>query len=87
MKTFDIVRRAGRSLKHAKARTILTSLAIAVGAFTLTIAIAAGEGARQYANTLLTTNMTHKFWRLQRIKVFSRVAKLVPKSTILTRVY
>ncbi len=57
MKTFDIVRRAGRSLKHAKARTILTSLAIAVGAFTLTLAIAAGEGARQYANTLLTTNI------------------------------
>jgi putative ABC transport system permease protein len=57
MKTFDIVRRAGRSLKHAKARTILTSLAIAVGAFTLTLAIAAGEGARQYANTLLTSNI------------------------------
>jgi putative ABC transport system permease protein len=57
MKTFDIIRRAGRSLKHAKARTILTSLAIAVGAFTLTLAIAAGEGARQYANTLLSTNI------------------------------
>jgi putative ABC transport system permease protein len=57
MRTFDIIRRAGRSLKHAKARTLLTSLAIAVGAFTLTIAIAAGEGARQYANTLLTTNI------------------------------
>lgn len=57
MKTFDIIRRAGRSLKNSKARTILTSLAIAVGAFTLTIAIAAGEGARQYANTLLTTNI------------------------------
>ncbi len=57
MKTIDIIRRAGRSLKHAKARTILTSLAIAVGAFTLTIALAAGEGARQYANTLLTSNI------------------------------
>ncbi|TAL14881.1 ABC transporter permease [Patescibacteria group bacterium] len=57
MRTFDIIRRAGRSLKHAKARTILTSLAIAVGAFTLTLAIAAGEGAREYANTLLTTNI------------------------------
>lgn len=57
MKTFDIIRRAGRSLKNAKARTILTSLSIAVGAFTLTLAIAAGEGARQYANTLLTTNI------------------------------
>lgn len=57
MRTFDIVRRAGRSLKNAKARTILTSLSIAVGAFTLTIAIAAGEGARQYADTLLTSNI------------------------------
>lgn len=57
MKTTDIIRRAGRSLKSAKARTILTSLAIAVGAFTLTIAIAAGEGARQYADTLLTSNI------------------------------
>lgn len=57
MKTTDIIRRAGRSLKSAKARTILTSLAIAVGAFTLTIAVAAGEGARQYTDTLLTSNI------------------------------
>jgi putative ABC transport system permease protein len=57
MKTIDIIRRAGRSLKQSKARTILTSLAIAVGAFTLTIAIAAGDGARQYADTLLTSNI------------------------------
>lgn len=57
MRTFDLIRRAGRSLKHAKARTILTSLAIAVGAFTLTIALAAGQGAREYANTLLTSNI------------------------------
>ncbi len=57
MKTFDIIRRAGRSLGNAKVRTILTSLSIGVGAFTLTLAIAAGEGARQYANTLLTTNI------------------------------
>ena len=57
MKTTDIILKAGRSLKHAKARTILTSLSIAVGAFTLTIALAAGEGARQYADTLLTSNI------------------------------
>jgi putative ABC transport system permease protein len=57
MKTFDIVRRARRSLGNAKARTILTSLAIAVGAFTLTIALAAGEGVREYANTVLTSNI------------------------------
>lgn len=57
MKTIDIVRRAGRSLKNAKGRTILTSLAIAVGAFTLTAALAAGTGARQYADKLITSNV------------------------------
>ncbi|MEP7204788.1 MAG: ABC transporter permease [Candidatus Saccharibacteria bacterium] len=70
MKTFDIIRRAGRSLKHAKARTILTSLAIAVGAFTLTLAIAAGEGARQYANTLLTTNIDPQVLAIAKDKSF-----------------
>jgi putative ABC transport system permease protein len=70
MKTTDIIRRAGRSLKHAKARTILTSLAIAVGAFTLTIAIAAGEGARQYANTLLTTNIDPQILAIAKDKSF-----------------
>lgn len=57
MRTVDIARRAGRSLKNAKARTILTSLAIAVGAFTITISLAAGEGARQYANKLISSNV------------------------------
>lgn len=57
MKFRDTVRRAGRSLRHAKARTLLTSLAIAVGAFTLTLGIAAGEGARQYADKLITSNV------------------------------
>jgi len=70
MKTFDIIRRAGRSLKHAKARTILTSLAIAVGAFTLTIAIAAGEGARQYADTLLSTNIDPQILAIAKDKNF-----------------
>lgn len=57
MKTFDIVRRARRSLGGAKTRTILTSLAIAVGAFTITISLAAGEGARQYADKLIGSNV------------------------------
>lgn len=57
MKTTDIIRRAGRSLRQAKIRTILTSLAIAVGALTLTFAIAAGEGARRYADTLISSNV------------------------------
>lgn len=57
MKTIDIVRRAGRSLSQAKARTVLTSLAIGVGAFTLTLALAAGEGSRQYADRIISSNI------------------------------
>lgn len=57
MKTRYIARRASRSLRHAKVRTLLTSLAIAVGAFTLTLSIAAGEGAKQYANRVLLANI------------------------------
>lgn len=57
MRTFDIARRAARSLRNAKARTLLTSLAIAVGAFTITISLAAGEGAREYANNLINSNV------------------------------
>ncbi len=57
MKTIDIARRAARGLRNAKARTILTSLAIAVGAFTITISLAAGEGARQYADKLINSNV------------------------------
>lgn len=57
MKTIDIARRAARGLRNAKARTILTSLAIAVGAFTITISLAAGEGARQYADKLIGSNI------------------------------
>ena len=57
MKTLDIMKRAGRNLRQAKGRTALTSLAIAVGAFTLTLSLAAGEGARQYADNLLKNNI------------------------------
>lgn len=53
----DIIHRAARSLRNAKARTILTSLAIAVGAFTITVSLAAGEGARQYADNLINSNV------------------------------
>jgi len=70
MRTVDIIRRAGRSLKNAKARTILTSLAIAVGAFTLTVAIAAGEGARQYADTLLSSNIDPQILAIAKEKAF-----------------
>jgi len=57
MKTIDVMRRAGRNLRQAKGRTFLTSLAIAVGAFTLTLSLAAGQGAREYADNLLKNNI------------------------------
>ena len=56
MKIMDTVRRSGRSLKSAKARTILTALAIAVGGFTLTLTFAASNGAKEYANNLIASN-------------------------------
>lgn len=60
MRYIDSIRRAGRSLKNAKGRTILTSLAISVGAFTLALALAAGEGARQYVDTILGSNINRQ---------------------------
>lgn len=56
MKMLDIINRAGRSLSRAKTRTFLTSLAIAVGAFTITASLAAGQGGRQYATNLVRAN-------------------------------
>lgn len=56
MKTLDIIRRGSRSLRSAKARTILTSLAIAVGGFTLTATLAAGNGVRGYTDRLVKSN-------------------------------
>lgn len=54
MKTTDILRRARRSLTQAKARTILTSLAISVGAFTIALAMAAGNGGRHYMDGIVS---------------------------------
>ncbi|MGB3945483.1 MAG: ABC transporter permease [Candidatus Saccharimonadales bacterium] len=56
MKMLDIIARAGRSLRGAKARTLLTSLAIAVGAFTLTLTLAAGNGISAYVDRLVQSN-------------------------------
>ena len=57
MRRLDIIRRAGRSLRQAKVRTLLTALAIGVGAFTVTISLAAGAGSRSYANQLIGSNI------------------------------
>ncbi|OGL21554.1 hypothetical protein A2707_05975 [Candidatus Saccharibacteria bacterium RIFCSPHIGHO2_01_FULL_45_15] len=56
MKVTDTIRRAGRSLRNAKARTLLTSLAIGVGAFTIILSLAAGAGGRQYAQDIVASN-------------------------------
>lgn len=90
MRTIDIIRRASRSLKHAKARTILTSLAIGVGAFTLAIALAAGEGAREYAHTLLTSNIDPQVLAIAKDKDFFSGGKTGPQeynpdTTLITR--
>lgn len=57
MKTADILRRAGRNLRQAKGRTILTALAISVGAFTLTLSLAIGAGTRSYFAKVMETNI------------------------------
>ncbi|MGB4762688.1 MAG: ABC transporter permease [Candidatus Saccharimonas sp.] len=56
MKRIDIMRRAGRNLGQAKVRTLLTALAISVGAFTITLALAAGVGGRAYTDDLIKNN-------------------------------
>jgi putative ABC transport system permease protein len=56
MNMIDIIRRAGRSLKQAKTRTLLTSLAIGVGAFTITLSLAGGQGGRDYADAIVRSN-------------------------------
>ena len=53
MKRRDIIRRAGRNLRRAKGRTLLTALAISVGALTIALALAAGEGGRRYTESLV----------------------------------
>jgi putative ABC transport system permease protein len=60
MRLRDVTRRAGRSLKNAKARTLLTSLAIGVGAFTITLSLAAGAGGREYAEDIVSSNTNVK---------------------------
>lgn len=57
MKTTDIVIRAGRNLRRAKMRTILTSVAIAVGGFAIMASLMVGEGARQYVDRIISSNI------------------------------
>lgn len=52
----DLIARSGRSLRSARGRTILTALAIAVGAFALTLTMAASNGATAFVNKIITEN-------------------------------
>ncbi len=52
----DLVRRSGRSLRSAKLRTFLTSMAIGVGAFTLSLTLAASNGLHDYTTKLIKNN-------------------------------
>ena len=60
MKLLDTIRRAGRNLREAKIRTLLTSLAIGVGAFTITLSLAAGSGGRTFVEDLVSANTNPK---------------------------
>lgn len=57
MKTVDIIQRAGRNLRRAKMRTFLTSVAIAIGGFAIMASLMVGEGARQYVDRIIKSNL------------------------------
>jgi len=57
MRIADTIKRGSRSLRAAKLRTLLTALAIAVGAFTLSLTLAASNGLHDYTNKLIANNL------------------------------
>jgi putative ABC transport system permease protein len=56
MKLFDQFKLALRSLKQSKLRTFLTSLAIAIGALTINLALAASNGANGFIDKVVKSN-------------------------------
>ncbi len=56
MKINDTITRSLGSLRRAKSRTLLTAAAIGVGAFSMTLAIAMGQGGGEYAERIITAN-------------------------------
>lgn len=56
MKFIDIAKRSSRNLRTSKVSTILTALAIGVGGFALALTLAAGNGAREYTDKLISSN-------------------------------
>ena len=82
MRIIDTARRAGRSLKQSKARTILTSLAIAVGGFAITVSLMAGEGARQYVDRVISANMDPNSLMIARDKQMVGMSTSGPATTL-----
>jgi putative ABC transport system permease protein len=60
MRMIDTFKRSGRNLRTAKLRTLLTAMAISVGGFTLTLTLAASQGARNYTSQLISNNFDPK---------------------------
>lgn len=56
MKISDLLKRSARSLGESKLRTFLTALAIAVGAITINLALAASNGANSYIDGVIKSN-------------------------------
>jgi putative ABC transport system permease protein len=56
MKISDLLKRSARSLGESKLRTFLTALAIAVGAITINLALAASNGANNYIKSIIKSN-------------------------------
>ncbi len=77
MRRIDIIKRAGRNLGQSKGRTILTALAISVGAFTIGLALMAGEGGRLYTNSMVDAAGDKKS-----VSVYKKVTSSGPDSSL-----
>lgn len=69
MRSIDIIKRAGKNLNQSKVRTMLTSLAIAIGAFAIITSLALGNGARDYISGLIGTNINEMTLQVNKQKM------------------
>ena len=76
-KELTLLKRAGRNLGQSKGRTILTALAISVGAFTIGLALMAGEGGRLYTNSMVDAAGDKKS-----VSVYKKVTSSGPDSNL-----
>lgn len=67
MKIRDTFTRSTGGLLRAKSRTLLTAAAIAVGAFSMTLALSMGQGGGEYAERIITANTdAHSLWVMRK---------------------